>query len=153
MCRFINADAYASTGQGILGNNMFAYCKNSPINYRDNSGYLPASTIFPVCMDFMDSVSEGNVIDTNHDRIEPHPVDVFIFEAISTPNPFDYLMTYDWYANPMGIYKIGKGLSRIKTGVALIITPVPTLADEAAGLVLIFWGFSSVVSGIDMLGK
>ena len=29
--RFINADSYASTGQGILGNNMFAYCLNNPV--------------------------------------------------------------------------------------------------------------------------
>ena len=38
MGRFINADAYASTGQGILGNNMFAYCNNNPISRIDPSG-------------------------------------------------------------------------------------------------------------------
>ena len=36
--RFINADAYASTGQGIIGNNMFAYCSNNPIKYTDTAG-------------------------------------------------------------------------------------------------------------------
>ena len=36
--RFINADAFASTGQGILGNNMFAYCLNNPIRYEDTQG-------------------------------------------------------------------------------------------------------------------
>ena len=36
--RFINADAYASTGQDILGNNMFAYCLNNPINGSDPCG-------------------------------------------------------------------------------------------------------------------
>ena len=39
--RFINPDAYASTGQGILGANMFAYCGNDPINYFDSSGCIP----------------------------------------------------------------------------------------------------------------
>ena len=39
--RFINADAFASTGQGILGNNMFAYCENSPVNLSDPSGQIP----------------------------------------------------------------------------------------------------------------
>ena len=29
--RFINADSLVSTGQGILGNNMFAYCLNNPV--------------------------------------------------------------------------------------------------------------------------
>ena len=36
--RFINADAFASTGQGLLGNNMFAYCTNNPIAYIDPDG-------------------------------------------------------------------------------------------------------------------
>ena len=36
--RFINADGFVSTGQGILGNNMFAYCENNPANYVDNNG-------------------------------------------------------------------------------------------------------------------
>jgi RHS repeat-associated protein len=38
--RFINADSLVSTGQGILGNNMFAYCLNNPILFIDDSGYL-----------------------------------------------------------------------------------------------------------------
>ena len=36
--RFINADAFASTGQGILGHNMFAYCRNNPVCREDASG-------------------------------------------------------------------------------------------------------------------
>lgn len=36
--RFINADAYVSTGQGLLGNNMFVYCNNSPIMLIDPAG-------------------------------------------------------------------------------------------------------------------
>ena len=38
ICRFINADSYVSTGQGILGNNMYAYCGNNPVNYCDPTG-------------------------------------------------------------------------------------------------------------------
>ena len=36
--RFINADAYASTGQGLLGNNTFAYCYNNSVNAVDPFG-------------------------------------------------------------------------------------------------------------------
>ena len=36
--RFINVDSYVSTGQGILGNNMYAYCGNNPITRSDRSG-------------------------------------------------------------------------------------------------------------------
>ena len=37
--RFINGDALAATGQGFIGNNMFAYCNNTPVAYADPSGH------------------------------------------------------------------------------------------------------------------
>ena len=36
--RFVNADSYASTGQGIVGYNMFSYCSNGPIIRSDPGG-------------------------------------------------------------------------------------------------------------------
>ena len=36
--RFINADAYASTGQGFTGTNMFVYCLNNPVQRTDSGG-------------------------------------------------------------------------------------------------------------------
>ena len=36
--RFINADVYVSTGQGIFGNNMFAYCNNNSVICIDPRG-------------------------------------------------------------------------------------------------------------------
>ena len=36
--RFLNADSYASTGQGFLGYNMFAYCGNNPVSRIDKNG-------------------------------------------------------------------------------------------------------------------
>ena len=36
--RFINADGLVSTGTGVLGYNMFAYCENCPMLYSDPSG-------------------------------------------------------------------------------------------------------------------
>ena len=38
--RFINADSLASTGQGILGSNMFAYVNNDPVNCIDPWGRM-----------------------------------------------------------------------------------------------------------------
>ncbi len=38
MCRFINADGYVQTGQGMLDKNMFAYCGNNAINSIDPNG-------------------------------------------------------------------------------------------------------------------
>ena len=38
--RFLNADRYVSTGQGITGNNMFVYCGNNSINRYDSDGKM-----------------------------------------------------------------------------------------------------------------
>ena len=35
--RFINADGYVSTGQGISATNMFAYCENNPVSRAGSS--------------------------------------------------------------------------------------------------------------------
>ena len=43
--RFINSDVYASTGQGFIGNNMFAYANNNPVCYRDSNGTSPFSAL------------------------------------------------------------------------------------------------------------
>ena len=36
--RFLNADGYVSTGTGMLGYNMFAYCNNNPVMNVDPNG-------------------------------------------------------------------------------------------------------------------
>ena len=41
MHKFLNADALVSTGQGLLGNNMYAYCNNNPVMYVDPNGNWP----------------------------------------------------------------------------------------------------------------
>ena len=43
--RFINADSYAGTGQGMLGYNMFAYCNNNPLLKLDSEGNLGLAVI------------------------------------------------------------------------------------------------------------
>ena len=36
--RFISVDSLVSTGQGLLGYNMYAYCLNNPVNLLDFDG-------------------------------------------------------------------------------------------------------------------
>ena len=45
--RFINADALVATGQGLLGNNMFAYCLNSPVVLCDFTGAASVIALTP----------------------------------------------------------------------------------------------------------
>ena len=42
--RFISPDCYVSTGQGLLGNNMYLYCNNNPVMYVDPTGELALTT-------------------------------------------------------------------------------------------------------------
>ena len=46
--RFLNADGYVSTGQGLIGNNMYAYCGNNPIMFSDNEGKFPVLILVPL---------------------------------------------------------------------------------------------------------
>ena len=41
--RFVNADGLVSTGQGLIGANMFAYCLNNPVMFSDMDGTCPYS--------------------------------------------------------------------------------------------------------------
>ena len=43
--RFINADSYASTGQGFIGANMYAYCRNNPIGNADYNGHMGEAVV------------------------------------------------------------------------------------------------------------
>ena len=48
--RFINADSYATTGQGLLGTNMFAYCRNSPVIRIDLYGKEDVTIEIPLAV-------------------------------------------------------------------------------------------------------
>ena len=37
-CRFLNGDVLMSTGQGVIGYNMYAYCNNNPAAFTDSEG-------------------------------------------------------------------------------------------------------------------
>jgi len=45
LCRFISPDTFAATGQGLIGNNMFAYCLNNPVNLFDPNGRFALGVI------------------------------------------------------------------------------------------------------------
>ena len=55
--RFLNADAFASTGQGLLGNNMLSYCQNNPITYADSTGMCAHTLYAPWMGDCSDCIT------------------------------------------------------------------------------------------------
>ena len=62
ICRFINADSYASTGQGFIGHNMFAYCLNNPVFFADESGNAanPRYNVSLICDGFFKQPSTAS---------------------------------------------------------------------------------------------
>ena len=54
--RFISADGYASTGQGFIGYNMFAYCGNNPIRFSDFSGATFVDSLADLVDDLLEEV-------------------------------------------------------------------------------------------------
>lgn len=111
--RFLNADAYASTGQGFLGHNMFAYCGNNPVNYIDSNGefaLLAAFAVATVIAGVANAISTavtGGSVDTGVDMLET--------KLYSTQEPTTSV-------NNVGKYGGGVSLGRFqhKTFVALI---------------------------------
>ena len=61
-CRFVNADKFVGTGQGIIGYNMFAYCNNNPVNFSDTSG-----SKMTCCVVVNDGGGRGNVFEEQDD--------------------------------------------------------------------------------------
>lgn len=48
--RFVNADGYVQTGQGMLDKNMFAYCLNNPVMREDADGDLSIGFIIALAI-------------------------------------------------------------------------------------------------------
>lgn len=110
MGRFINGDAFASTGQGLLGNNMFAYCGNNPVNYADPTGTLwrliipmIIPLIFSGCDDDSGEPYSGQANCYAYAmRLENNPTTGKPFRSAPNPGLFsdDPLESYELFGDP-----------------------------------------------------
>jgi len=128
--RFINADAFVSTGQGFLGMNMFAYCLNNPVNMHDPSGYMACAC------------GSGRVCtqNTSHGvNAPPPPPPVCPIAAGLGPRPVDSLVS-----------NVGKDLGARSVGfTATVFVDVFTFgATSEATLRSIFSGAKNIASPI-----
>lgn len=99
ICRFINADSYASTGQGLIGLNMYVYCQNNPIQLEDECGNLPRNAM----MDTLYGNYTPTVIKTAADQksgfvngqsVQPYSQDKFGFSTYGNSGCAD-IATYN----------------------------------------------------------
>ena len=90
--RFLNADGYVSTGQGILSNNMFTYCGNNPVNRKDPTGKfwitaLMVAAVVVVCTVILSGCSEQPTSDVG--AAQPY-VDIPGSDDPTSPNCYAY---------------------------------------------------------------
>jgi len=104
LCRFLNADALVTTGQGLLGNNMFAYCQGNPVLYADYSGFIlvladdvtgEQRNIYEQIISYLRKSKRASAL---IDALEASEV-VFTITFTKDPMRFDYT-TQTIYLNP-----------------------------------------------------
>ena len=61
--RFLNADGGFDTGAGLVGYNLYSYCANSPVAFRDTSGYAieTALDIISIVLSFIDLLGKPSL--------------------------------------------------------------------------------------------
>jgi len=108
--RFINADGLVSTGQGVLGGNMFAYCGNNPANYSDPHGNCFVRTNFNIATT-MANIVVGAILapfielinnDNSNAGFDGHSGDGRLTEQQKNDNAefvYDYLKEKGWSDN------------------------------------------------------
>lgn len=76
--RFINADAFANIGKGILGTSMFVYCGNEPMLYYDPTGklYIENHPIY-----YNENIDRFKV-DVSEDFLDPQICLYYAFELV-----------------------------------------------------------------------
>jgi len=162
--RFINADAFAATGQGLLGNNMFVYCLNNPVVNIDSSGLFSQNLVFAVRTDSysykkninnqaLSTISNARrpLLGNEDGYVENEDllyeiITICSFEDAVTV--YNKIMSYELAQDVYGINKIRSGWSDVKNGAAFFVLPAPTWADEVVGGSKMIWGVGKIVQGI-----
>lgn len=145
ICRFINADIYVSTGQGILGYNMFAYCLNNPVSRKDISGtasiYVTNGGRNPLFIGHIGlggggaGGGGGGISDST--ELIPHIIDEF--------KDFTDIPVVD---NLLAVNKIRSGAVHIYKAGVMILVPGPTPINGLIGVARGVYGVITIVLGI-----
>ena len=124
---------------------MFAYCGSNPSNFKDDTGM------------FFEHIFEEAYINDSGDDVWYRPISNEApseFAKKCDQEIYDF-MSLNWLKKQdiMGANKLRSGNANIKKGFALIYSPIPSPADEIAGIILIIWGSISMIRGTGELIK
>ena len=128
---------------------MYGYCLNNPVSNFDATGYLSKKVCMPESFGNGDKSPWYPPLKVERRNSQAQKAEQFFFEMIAAKNPIDHLNQNTDFDKYTGGTQMVLGLRKIRKGFVLIVTPVPTLADELLGIGYIMWGFSSVISGLD----
>lgn len=155
--RFINADALATTGQGILGNNMFAYCANNPANYVDPLGHAYSAIKSQFYYNEYEHMY-GGLRENFYDLPAANQVDYgFALDTLNAAASYGVAQVYPWY----GAFDIGisfwttydmcrsEGLSYGDSfGAAIIFCVIPGKTIDIVGDSMVMNSITSVTSNV-----
>jgi len=105
--RFLNADGYISTGNGVLEKNMFAYCLNNTVNKVDYNGNKPGDlfdTVEDAALDFAMCYNELSIEDEQEYGSAIYKVRIVSIEFTKAP----------WYLWILGIRYLSNTTVTIK---------------------------------------
>ena len=108
--RFLNADSYLSTGTGLIGFNMYAYCDNNPVMYVD-----PYGTSYCDCKACMAGLPDECIYqrDSYHDPSIP---------AYSPPDDLVYPYDAEYTPPDLSLTSVGSVLCSVITMVGAYAT-------------------------------
>ena len=97
--RFLNADAYVSTGGSILDCNMYAYCGNNPVNHIDFTGCI-WEPVMKLIQDFTNTIKR--TIEQIMQKLMPYTENRYLNEKEMQHNAtfiYNYLYAKGWSHN------------------------------------------------------
>lgn len=170
--RFLNADAFASTGDGVMGNNMFAYCGNNPVMYSDPTGH------FMAYMDFLNRAGGPSGVTSVDSGGGGYSTSYAVAQSGSSANKKvpsfssgkrDLLELWDEIKDDIisivkvedilaerypviklfqGGEEVYSGIDHIKTGFGLLMLPVPTPLEDLCAVGYCVYGVFEAVGGL-----
>ena len=121
---------YASTGQGFVGNNMFAYCLNNPVAYGDSRG-----TIAKICL-----TADGRIEDSPWRNHSPGGGGI-IYHYDDTTTDCD-VTEDDFWSTDMGVVIqstiVGAGMGAAKgfgTSIPAALSVLPVSPQTALAII------------------
>ena len=107
--RFLNADGYVSTGTGLIGFNMYAYCDNNPVMYVD-----PFGTTYCDCKACMAGLPDECI----YQRDTP------VRQTYSPPEDLSYSFEPEYTPPELSLTSVGSVLYNIISFAAGVTEPI-----------------------------